>query len=241
MTTAAMDAPLRGRRIGILLESDYIEEEIAYYRRRFAEEGAEVVLLSRLWGQESLVFTGHEQRAPLAVSGDLEALDYQELTGYAALVVPGGMVADRLRYSESTTGTAPAVALMRRAFRIRHLVKAFSCHGLWLLSTATDLVRDRPVACHNNLIGDVRNMGAQYVDQDLVVDGDLVTGRTVDHCHLLARAVITSLTRAGAGPGARVPEGEAPEGDETDGRAALVPAQPGGVRRWGAPWRRSDG
>jgi len=194
MTTANPAAPLRGRRIGILMESDYVEEEIAYYQRRFAEEGAEVVLLSRLWGQDALTFTGHEQQAPITVRGDLEALTYQELTGYAALIVPGGMVADRLRYSQTPTATAPAVALMRRAFRIRHMVKAFSCHGLWLLSTATELVRDRPVACHNNLVGDIRNMGAHYVDQDLVTDDDLITSRTVDHCHLLARAVIARLT-----------------------------------------------
>lgn len=194
MTTATTAAPLSGRRIGILLESDYVEEEVGYYRRRFAEEGAEVVLLSRLWGHDALTFTGHEQRAPLTVGGDLEKLTYQELTGYAALIVPGGMVADRLRYSETPAATAPAVALMRRAFRIRHMVKAFSCHGLWLMSGAADLVRDRPVACHNNLVDDVRNMGAHYVDQDLVVDRDLITSRTVDHCHLLARAVIARLT-----------------------------------------------
>lgn len=196
MTRADAAAPLSGRRIGILMESDYVEDEVAYYRHRFAEEGAEVVLLSRLWGQDALTFTGHEQHAPITVGGDLEALTYQELTGYSALIVPGGMVSDRLRYSETPTGTAPAVALMRRAFRIRHMVKAFSCHGLWLLSTAPELVRDRPVACHNNLVGDIRNMGARYVDQDVVVDNDLITSRTVDHCHLLARAVIARLSEA---------------------------------------------
>lgn len=195
MTTATPELPLRGRRIGILMESDYVEEEVAYYRRRFAEEGADVVLLSRLWGQDSLTFTGHEQRAPLTVHHDLDTLTYQELAGYSALVVPGGMVADRLRYTETPTTTAPAVTLMRRAFGVRHLLKAFSCHGLWLLSTAPDLVRDRSVTCHNNLVGDVRNMGARYVDQDLAVDEDLVTSRSVDHCHLLARAVIARLAQ----------------------------------------------
>lgn len=197
VTGVSGSAALRGRRVGILMESDYVEDEVAYYQRRFAEEGAEVVLLSRLWGQDALTFVGHEQRAPITVGADLEALDYQELTRYSALVVPAGMVADRLRYSESTTGTAPAVALMQRAFRIPHLIKAFSCHGLLLLSSVPELVRGRPVACHNNLIGDVRNMGAHYVDQDLVVDADLVTGRTVDQCHLLARAIIERL-RSGA-------------------------------------------
>lgn len=192
MTTSLPLSPRRldGRRIGILAESDYVEEEISYYRRRFGEEGAEVVLLSRLWGQSSLTFTGHEQRAPLTVSDDLEELDYTRLTGYSALIVPSGHVADRLRYSEDVNRPAPALDLMRRAFRLPTLVKAFSCHALWLVSAAPDLVAGRDVTCHNNLVGDVRNMGARYTDQDVVVDGDLVTTRTVEQCHLLARTVI---------------------------------------------------
>ena len=46
---------------------------------------------------------------------------------------------------------------------------------------------------HINLLGDIRNMGANYLDQDLVVDGDLVTARTGGHCHLLARQIIDML------------------------------------------------
>jgi protease I len=96
--------------------------------------------------------------------------------------------------------------MLRRAFRIPHLVKAFSCHGLSLLSAAPDLVTGRPVTCHNNLVGDVRNMGALYLDQDLVTDGDLVTSRTVDQCHLLARAVIDLLTEPAARSTPELPE-----------------------------------
>ncbi|MDJ0466583.1 DJ-1/PfpI family protein [Streptomyces sp. H27-C3] len=193
-TSLSLPRPrLAGLRIGILAESDFVEEEIFYYQRRFLEEGAEVVLLTRLWGQPSLTFTGHEQQASLTVSGDLEKLDYAALSGYAALVVPSGQVADRLRFSEDVSEPAPAVDLMRRAFRMPRLLKAFSCHALSLVSSAPELVRDRPVTCHNNLVGDVRNMGAVYTNQDVVVDGDLVTSRTVAECHLLARAVIEQL------------------------------------------------
>jgi protease I len=46
---------------------------------------------------------------------------------------------------------------------------------------------------HNNLLGDAKNMGAIYVDQDVVVDGDLVTARTGGHCHLFARRIIDML------------------------------------------------
>ena len=69
------------------------------------------------------------------------------------------------------------------------------CHGMWLVSPAPELVRGRRVTCHNNLLGDVKNMGAIYVDEDVVVDGDLVTARSGGHCHLLARTIIDILSR----------------------------------------------
>ena len=56
-----------------------------------------------------------------------------------------------------------------------------------------ELVRGRPVTVHNNLIGDAKNYGAVYTDQDVVVDGDLVTARTGGHCHLFARKIIEML------------------------------------------------
>lgn len=190
---------LRNRRVGILMESDFVEDEIAFYRMRFAEEGARVDLLTRLWGNESMAFTGHEYRATVTVDGDIESVGYNALSRYSALIVPSGMVSDRLRYSENPNLPSPAVEVIRRAFRLPHLLKAFSCHALWLLAGVPELVRDRPVACHNNLVGDVRNMGAQYLDQDVVVDRDLVTSRTVAQAPLLARTVIHLLSNRSQG------------------------------------------
>ncbi|MFE9039512.1 DJ-1/PfpI family protein [Streptomyces sp. NPDC012421] len=188
---------LTGRRIAILAESDFYEPEISYYQRRFAEEGAQVELFSRLWGNRSLTFTGHEHRAPLTVTRDLSELDDRRLREYGALIVPSGMVADRLRYTEDIERLAPATDLLRRAFSRSGLVKGIICHGMWLAASVPYTVRGRKVVCHNNLIGDVRNMGASYVDQDVVVDGDLVTARTGDHCHLFARTIIDELVLRG--------------------------------------------
>jgi len=74
------------------------------------------------------------------------------------------------------------------------VLKGIICHGMWLVAPAPELVRGRKVVVHNNLIGDARNMGAEYVDQDVVVDGDdLITGRTGQHAHLFARKIIDTL------------------------------------------------
>ena len=185
---------LTGRTIAILMESDYVEPELHYYLRRFAEEGARTRLITRLWGQPALTFTGHEHHLPLTVDGDLESIDDPQLRGLDALIVPSGMVSDRLRYAESPAEVAPAVRLLERAFAEPGLLKGIICHGLWLAAPIPRVVRGRRVTCHNNLIGDVRNMGAEYTDQDIVVDGDLVTARSADHCHEFARMIIDLLS-----------------------------------------------
>jgi protease I len=190
---------LAGRTIAILMESDYVEPELWYYQRRFAEESAKVELLTRLWGQQAITFTGHEHRLPTIVDGDLEAVDDERLRSFDALIVPAGMVSDRLRYTEDVAALAPAVTLLRRAFAEPGVLKGIICHGMWLCSPIPETVRGRRLTCHNNLIGDVRNMGADYTDQDVVVDGDLVTARSADHCHLFARSIIDLIAARAAG------------------------------------------
>jgi protease I len=186
--------PLSGLKIAVLVESDYYEPEIHYYQRRFAEEGAEVHFLTRLWGQPELTFQGHEWRVPFTAYESVEGVDDETLRSYAAVIVPSGMVSDRLRYTEDVDTLAPAVDFVRRAFAEPEVLKGIICHGFWLLATVPDTIRGRKVVCHNNLVGDVRNMGAQYVDADVVVDGDdLITGRTGAHAHLFARQIIETL------------------------------------------------
>lgn len=186
---------LEGKKIAILLESDYYEPEIFYYERRFAEEGAEVHFVTRLWGQPQLTFQGHEFRAPFDVHESFEAIDDEELRSFAAVIVPSGMVSDRLRYSEHpATELPPATEFLRRAFAEPSVLKGIICHGMWLVAPLPELVRGRPIVAHNNLYGDVRNMGAVYTDEDVVVDGDLVTGRSGAHCHLFAKKIVELLS-----------------------------------------------
>jgi deglycase len=199
--TVRADGALAGAKIGILIESDYFEPEIFYYQRRFAEEGVDVHFLTRLWGQDQITFTGHEWKIPFVASETFETIDDEELRSYDAIIVPSGMVSDRLRYTEDVTRTPPATEFLRRAFDEPSVLKGIICHGMWLVAPAPELVRGRKVVVHNNLIGDARNMGAEYVDQDVVVDGsDLITGRTGQHAHLFARTIIDKLLeRRGVG------------------------------------------
>jgi len=189
---------LQGKKIAILIEGDYYEPEIWYYKYRFAEEGAELHFLTRMWGQTSEVmargFKGHEHQIPFeGYLESFEGMDDATLRSFAAIIVPAGMVADRLRYTEDIHKLPPATEFLKRAFAEKGIVKGIICHGMWLMAPAPEMVRGRKVVVHNNLLGDARNMGAIYVDQDVVIDDDLVTARSGGHCHLFARAIIEKL------------------------------------------------
>ncbi len=181
---------LAGKKIGILIESDFYEEEIFYYQHRFAEEGIDLHFLSRLWGQPALTFHGHEYQVPFVCHESFEQMSDADLRSFAAIIVPSAFVSDRLRYTEDITQLPPATQFLQRAFAEPQILKGIICHGMWLVSSVPELVRGRPVVGHINLLGDIRNMGATYVDEDVVVDGDLVTARTGGHCHLFARTIL---------------------------------------------------
>lgn len=184
---------LEGVKVGILIESDFYEKEIYYYEHRFPEEGVELHFLTRLWGQERITFTGHDYKNPFECAESFEDMDDETLRSYAAIIVPSAIVSDRLRYTEDINKLPPASEFLVRAFAEKDIIKGIICHGMWLAAPVPELVRGRKVVAHNNLLGDVRNMGAIYTDQDVVVDGDLVTGRTGAHCHLFARKIIDML------------------------------------------------
>jgi protease I len=189
---------LSGKKIGVLIESDFFENEIFYYQFRFAEEGADIHFLSRLWGNDGITFQGHELRAPFYCHESFEGISDAELATFDAIIVPSGMVSDRLRYTEDVNRTPPAAEFLRRAFANQNILKGIICHGLWLCAPVVDVIRGRRLVCHNNLIGDARAYGAHYIDQDVVVDRDLVTARTGKHCHLLAKQIIEMLSGKGS-------------------------------------------
>ncbi len=193
---------LRGKKIGILIDGDFYEPEIWYYKHRFAEEGAEVHFLTRMWGQTSeqraASYKGHEFRISFShvtsAVESFEGIDDADLKSYAAIIVPAGMVSDRLRYTEDMNKLPPACEFLQRAFAEKGIIKGIICHGMWLVAPVPELVKGRKAVVHNNLLGDAANMGIEYVNEDVVVDDDLVTGREGGVYHLFARKLIDILS-----------------------------------------------
>lgn len=181
---------LKGKKVAVLFERDFYESEIFYYQHRFPEEEIELHFLTRLWGLEKITFTGHDYNVPMDCN---ESFENHAPGDFDAIIVPSGIVADRLRYTEDITKLPPATEFMVKAFKNKNVIKGIICHGMWLMAPAADVVRSRKAVVHNNLLGDAKNMGIEYVNEDMVVDGDLVTARTGGHCHLLAKQIIKML------------------------------------------------
>src|SRR5215831_1965696 len=128
--TTGIAMRLQGKKIGVLIESDFYEKEIFYYEHRFPEAGMEVHFLSRLWGQPSLTFYGHEYKVPFECHESFEHMDDATLRSYAAIIVPSAIVADRLRYTEDIAQLPPAAVFLQRAFAEPGILKGIICHGM---------------------------------------------------------------------------------------------------------------
>ncbi|MFV0297609.1 MAG: DJ-1/PfpI family protein [Hyphomicrobiaceae bacterium] len=183
---------LSGKKIAVLVESQYIPGEIEAYRYGFGTLEAEVHFMSRLWGNNRLTFVSEMEQSghtllTLDVDIDLEKVDIDD---YAAVIMVANYPSVRLRYFEppaerpvtpDMVRSAPAVQFFARAMRNPRIVKGALCHGLWILTPNPELLKGRKVICHEVVLADVLNCGAIYVPQDaqnegVVLDDDLVTG-----------------------------------------------------------------
>jgi putative intracellular protease/amidase len=191
------EQPLSGARIAVLVESQYIPSELRKYQERFAEYGANVDLVSRLWGQPSLRFYSTVEPDQAGDAPQLEWIevgidvDEVDLAAYDAVIATANYTSVRLRHVEPPpVGTpqqavrdAPAVRFVRRAMTDPRVVTALPCHALWLLTPMPELIAGRKVTCNPVVLADVLNAGGHYVppgaeqpdSEQVVVDGDLVT------------------------------------------------------------------
>ncbi len=215
------DKPLQGKKIAILVESQYIAEEIAQYRTRFADYGATVHFVANLFGESSQTFVSEVEQAgrtPATMSVDID-FKQVKLEDYAAVIMAANYPSVRLRYfippngtdgkplpiTPAMTRTSPAVQFFGRAMRDPRIIKGALCHALWLLTPTPELLAGRKVLCHEVVLADVVNAGAVYTPDPsgVVVDGDLVTGHSYHETEKLidrVKDLIVSGTRAHALP-----------------------------------------
>ena len=177
---------LAGKRIAILLDEQHQELEIWYPYYRLREEGAAVTLVGPAAGVSYASKLGYPCVSD-AAAGELAGTDFD------AVVVPGGWAPDFMRRS------AAMVDFMRQCVAA-DIVLAAICHGGWMLC-GTDALRGKRATSFMAIEHDMRNAGADWVDEECVVDGKLITARKPDDLPAFCRAIIDALSAPQAGEG----------------------------------------
>jgi protease I len=170
---------LKGKRVAILAETLYQDQELWYPYFRLQEAGAEVMVVGSGSDKTYTSKFGY----PVTVdnnAGEVQAVDFD------AVIIPGGYAPDHMRrYPEM-------VAIVRRAFEMGKVVAAI-CHGGWMLASA-GILKGKRVTAFFAIKDDLVHAGAEFVDQEVCVDGNLITSRKPEDLPAFMRAVIHALS-----------------------------------------------
>jgi protease I len=161
-----MSSELKGKRVAILVANGFEHSELKQPRKALRDAGAKVDIVSL---KKDIVtsWKRHDWGDDFDVDVHIDAAFERK---YDALVLPGGVMSpDTLRMD------ARAIAFVKQFANDKKPIAAI-CHGPWTLIEA-DVVRGRKVTSYPSLATDLRNAGAKWVDEEVVVDGNLVTSR----------------------------------------------------------------
>ncbi|MBO1902410.1 type 1 glutamine amidotransferase [Leucobacter weissii] len=169
---------LSDSKVAFLVSDGYEDSELTSPWEAVTEAGARASLIAPN-GSEVTGKNGHRQAVD-AHPGETSAADFD------ALVLPGGVVnADRIRMDEASQRFA-------REFFAQHKPVGVICHGAWILIEA-DVVRGRILTSFPSLRTDLRNAGAEWVDEEVVVDQGLVSSRTPDDLPAFNRKLVEEI------------------------------------------------
>lgn len=168
---------LTGHKIAVLAEDLYEDLELWYPYYRLKEAGAEVHLV----GTGGERYTG---KHGVPVHPDLQIAEARA-ADFDAVVIPGGYSPDRLRRHK------PVLDFVR-ALHEQGKVVAFICHAGWVPISA-GIVGGRRLTSFHAIRDDLVNAGAEWVDEPVVRDANLISSRTPDDLPAFCRTIIQAL------------------------------------------------
>jgi protease I len=171
---------LSGKRIAIMLEQEYQELEVWYPYYRFVEAGAKVDLVAPEANKAYPSKLGYPCVSTVCAA-DVRPADFH------AVVMPGGWCPDYMRRSEMMISFIQKCAS-------EGIVLAAICHGGWMLC-CTDTLKGRKATSFFAIKHDMMNAGADWVDEECVVDGNVITSRKPDDLPAFCKAVGEALSK----------------------------------------------
>ncbi len=178
------DKPLEGVRVAILCATDFEQAEMTEPRKALQEAGAQTVLISPKGGEiQGMQHDVKKDKFPVDMF-----LSQADPNGFDGVLLPGGALnADALR-------VVPEAQNFVRHFEERKKPMAVICHAPWLLASA-GMARGRKLTSYHTIRDDMRNAGAAWVDQEVCVDGNLITSRQPSDIPAFNREMIAMLSR----------------------------------------------
>jgi deglycase len=184
-----MSNELQGKKIAFLAADGVEKVELEQPRAALEEAGAQIELLSLKTGEIQARNHDLEPAGTFPVDRAVADASVDEFDG---LVLPGGTVnPDKLRMDET------AVAFVRD-FAESGKPLAAICHGPWTLLEA-GVAAGRTLTSYQSIRTDLRNAGANVVDEEVVVDGNLITSRSPKDLPAFCSAIVKQFAHAPAG------------------------------------------
>ena len=176
---------LRNKRVAVLVDHGFEQSELVEPRKALQEAGAQADVVSPQSGKvKGWQHTNWGEEIPVD-----RKLDEAKPEEYDALLLPGGVMnPDKLR------ANATAVRFVKHFVETGKPIAAI-CHGPWTLIEAGG-VRGRKVTSWPSLQSDLRNAGAEWVDQEVVTDNGLVTSRKPDDIPAFNRKMIEEFAES---------------------------------------------
>jgi protease I len=165
--------------VAFILADMYEDSEFTEPWQRLREAGHQTAVVGLRRGVEVTGKKGHGTVTDLAIA-EARADEFD------ALVIPGGYSPDKLRVNE-------AMVTFTREFVQSGKPVAAICHAGWMLAEA-DVARGRRVTSVRNIRTDLVNAGADWVDEEVVVDGNLITSRTPADLPAFCDTLLKQLT-----------------------------------------------
>jgi protease I len=146
----------------VLVEDHYQVLEVWYPYLRLREEGIETILIGTGSKKEYKSKEGYPAIAELSIKST-------KVSDFSAVIIPGGYAPDILRRYKEVNN------FVKDMYVEGKLVAAI-CHGGWVLVSA-GILKNKEVTCFYAIKDDLINAGAKFIDQEVVVDGNLVSSR----------------------------------------------------------------
>jgi protease I len=165
-------------KVAILIEDHYQVLEVWYPYLRFREAGIETVFVGP--GSKKV----YDSKEGYAAQEEL-SIDNVRAADFSAVVIPGGWAPDFLRRHDKINAFV-------REMSEKGKVVASICHGGWVLVSA-GVLKGRKVTSFHSIKDDVVNAGAEFLDMEVVVDGNLITSRNPYDLPAFCREILKKI------------------------------------------------